>query len=125
MLALWDMPPQKCDLCEQKMNPTVRVYNNNTFLYAVCFHHMKNLPDIAAKSLERFLIGNVDLQSHPYQKRVTFFIREVKKPFFLFFSRFNPAYKVPVYAANGYHACVNEAIMSNKIGDRLVGIIAL
>ena len=49
----------KCDLCEQKMNPTVKVYNNHTFLCAACFHHMKNLPEIVAKSLERFLIGNV------------------------------------------------------------------
>jgi NAD-dependent SIR2 family protein deacetylase len=49
----------KCDLCEQKMNPTVRIYNDNTRLCSACFHHMHNLPEIVAKSIERFLIGNV------------------------------------------------------------------
>lgn len=63
----YDMPPdgktidalQKCELCEQKMNPTVNIYNNNTRLCKACFHHMEKLPDIVAKSVERFLIGNV------------------------------------------------------------------
>jgi hypothetical protein len=50
---------QKCELCEQKMNPTVKIYNKDTHLCKVCFHHMERLPDIVAKSVERFLIGNV------------------------------------------------------------------
>ena len=49
----------KCDLCERKTNPTERVYNNYTSLCSECFSHMQNLPEIVAKSLERFLIGNV------------------------------------------------------------------
>lgn len=50
---------QKCELCEQKMNPTVKIYNNDTRLCKTCFHQMGKLPDIVAKSVERFLIGNV------------------------------------------------------------------
>jgi hypothetical protein len=50
---------QKCELCEQKMNPTVKIYNKDTRLCKACFHHMEKLPDIVAKSVERFLIGNV------------------------------------------------------------------
>lgn len=49
----------KCDLCERKMNPTVRIYNDNTRLCSACFHHVEKLPDIVARSVERFLIGNV------------------------------------------------------------------
>jgi hypothetical protein len=49
----------KCDLCERKMNPTVKIYNDNTFLCSACFYHIKNMPEIVAKSVERFLIGNV------------------------------------------------------------------
>ncbi len=50
---------QKCELCEQKMNPTVKIYNNDTRLCKACFHHMEKAPDIVAKCVERFLIGNV------------------------------------------------------------------
>jgi hypothetical protein len=50
---------QKCELCEQKMNPTVKIYNHNTRLCKACYQHMGNLPEIVAKSVERFLIGNV------------------------------------------------------------------
>ncbi len=50
---------QKCELCEQKMNPTVKIYNNDTRLCKACFHHMEKLPEVVAKSVERFLIGNV------------------------------------------------------------------
>ncbi len=49
----------KCDLCERKMNPTIRIYNHNTRLCSACFYHIQNLPEIVAKSVERFLIGNV------------------------------------------------------------------
>lgn len=49
---------QKCELCEQKMNPAVKIYNNIRLCKA-CFHHMEKLPDVVAKSVERFLIGNV------------------------------------------------------------------
>jgi len=49
----------KCDLCEQKMNPTVRIYNDDTRLCSACFHLMQNLPEIVANRVERFLIGNV------------------------------------------------------------------
>jgi hypothetical protein len=49
---------ERCDLCEQKMNPTIRIYNDNTRLCGPCFHHMEKMPDILAKSVERFLIGN-------------------------------------------------------------------
>ncbi len=49
---------QKCELCEQKMNPTVNIYKNIRLCKA-CFHHMDKLPEVVAKSVERFLIGNV------------------------------------------------------------------
>ena len=49
----------KCDLCERKMNPTVRIYNDNIRLCTACFQHIENMPEIVAKSVERFLIGNV------------------------------------------------------------------
>jgi formylmethanofuran dehydrogenase subunit E len=52
-------PLQRCDLCEQKMNPTVKIYTNNTRLCKSCFDHMENLPEVVAKNVERFLIGNV------------------------------------------------------------------
>ncbi len=47
-----------CDLCEQKMNPTVNIYNDIR-LCSECYQHIQNLPQIVAKSVERFLIGNV------------------------------------------------------------------
>jgi recombinational DNA repair protein (RecF pathway) len=50
---------EKCGLCEQKMNPTVKIYNNDTRLCKTCFDHMENMPDVVAKCVERFLIGNV------------------------------------------------------------------
>jgi recombinational DNA repair protein (RecF pathway) len=50
---------QKCDLCEQKMNPTVKIYNNDTRLCKTCFNHMENMPEVVGKCVERFLIGNV------------------------------------------------------------------
>jgi hypothetical protein len=49
----------ECDLCERKMNPTVRIYNDIICLCSPCFHHIQNLPKNAAKSIERFLVGNV------------------------------------------------------------------
>jgi hypothetical protein len=52
-------PFQRCELCEQKMNPTVQIYNNDTRLCKTCFDHMGSLPEVVAKSVERFLIGNV------------------------------------------------------------------
>ncbi len=50
---------QKCELCEHIMNPTVKIYNNNIRLCKACFHHMGKMPEIVAKCVERFLIGNV------------------------------------------------------------------
>lgn len=50
---------QKCELCEEKMNPTVKIYNHNTRLCKACFDHMENMPEVMAKCVERFLIGNV------------------------------------------------------------------
>jgi hypothetical protein len=49
----------KCELCEQRMIPTVKIYNNNTRPCKTCFHHMESLPEVVAKCVERFLIGNV------------------------------------------------------------------
>lgn len=49
----------RCDLCERRMNPTVRIYNDNIHLCTACFEHVRNLPEILAKSIERFLMGNV------------------------------------------------------------------
>lgn len=49
----------KCELCEQKMNPTVKIYNNDTRLCRTCFYHMETMPGAVAKCVERFLIGNV------------------------------------------------------------------
>jgi hypothetical protein len=50
---------QKCELCEQKMNPAVNIYNNNTRLCIGCFENMGNTPEVVANCMERFLIGNV------------------------------------------------------------------
>jgi hypothetical protein len=50
---------EKCELCEQKMNPTVKIFNNDTHLCKACFNHMENMPKVVAKCVERFLIGNV------------------------------------------------------------------
>ena len=52
-------PLQKCELCEQKMNPTAKIYKNHIHLCKACFHYMGGMPEIAAKRIERFLIGNV------------------------------------------------------------------
>lgn len=49
----------KCDLCEQKMNPTVNIFKNDHKLCKACFIHMQNIPDVVAKSVERWLKGNV------------------------------------------------------------------
>lgn len=49
----------RCNLCERKMNPTVRIYNDNIHLCSACFHRIRNLPEIVAESVERFLLGNV------------------------------------------------------------------
>ncbi len=49
---------QKCDLCEQKINPAVKICNN-ICLCPACFHHIQKMPEIVAKNVERFLIGNV------------------------------------------------------------------
>ncbi len=49
----------KCERCEQKMNPTVKIYNDNIQLCKACFDHVEILPELVAKSVERFLIGNV------------------------------------------------------------------
>lgn len=46
-------------LCERKMNPTVRIYDDNAHLCSTCLHRLQNLPEIVAKSIERFLVGNV------------------------------------------------------------------
>lgn len=50
---------EKCDKCENKMNPTVYTYNNHLYLCRDCFQYMDNLDDCIADNLERFLIGNV------------------------------------------------------------------
>ncbi len=49
----------KCDLCEREMNPMARIYNHHTRLCKACFSHVEKMPEIVAKSVERFLIGNV------------------------------------------------------------------
>ena len=50
---------KKCDLCEQTMNPTAHLYKDWTCLCKACFGHMQQMPEPLAKSVERFLIGNV------------------------------------------------------------------
>jgi hypothetical protein len=49
---------EKCDLCEQTMNPTIHIYKDWTFLCKACYGHMQQMPEPLAKSVERFLIGN-------------------------------------------------------------------
>lgn len=49
----------QCTLCEQKMNPSVRVYNDHICLRSACYCRMQNLSETAARSIERFLMGNV------------------------------------------------------------------
>ena len=51
-------PLQKCELCEQKMNSAGIIYNNIDLCKAY-FHPMEKLSEVVAKSVERFLIGNV------------------------------------------------------------------
>jgi hypothetical protein len=50
---------QKCELCEQTMNPTIHIYKEQTSLCRACFGHMQQLPEPLVKSVERFLMGNV------------------------------------------------------------------
>jgi hypothetical protein len=50
---------QKCELCDHKMNPTVKIYIDDTRLCKACFNHMGNMPGIVEKCVARFLIGNV------------------------------------------------------------------
>ena len=50
---------KQCDLCRQKMNPTAHTYHQDHHLCSSCLQHMKALPDAVAKSVERFLSGNV------------------------------------------------------------------
>lgn len=50
---------EKCGLCEQKMNPTVKIYNSDTRLCRTCFDRMEKMPEVVAKCVERFLVGNV------------------------------------------------------------------
>lgn len=49
----------KCELCNQKMNPTVKIYKNHTRLCKACFQHMEIMPSIVAKCVERLVVGNV------------------------------------------------------------------
>lgn len=49
----------QCTLCEQKMNPSVRIYNDHICLCSACYGRMQNLSEPAARSIERFLMGNV------------------------------------------------------------------
>ena len=48
-----------CQLCEQEMNPTGYPLNEEIVLCRGCYHHMKRLPEVVIKSVERFIIGNV------------------------------------------------------------------
>ncbi|MGD8835092.1 MAG: hypothetical protein PVI54_11840 [Desulfobacteraceae bacterium] len=50
---------KRCDLCELVMNPTVNIYSDDCHLCNTCFREMENMPEVVAKSVERFLIGNV------------------------------------------------------------------
>jgi UV DNA damage repair endonuclease len=50
---------QKCNLCEQKMNPTVNIYKEHHHLCKACYQRMQNIPEMVAKSVERWLNGNV------------------------------------------------------------------
>lgn len=48
-----------CDLCEQKMNPTVNIYKSDHKLCTACLQHLQTVPEAVAKSVERWLNGNV------------------------------------------------------------------
>jgi hypothetical protein len=50
---------QNCDLCERRMNPTINIYRDDTRLCNDCFCRLERAPELVAKSMERFLIGNV------------------------------------------------------------------
>lgn len=50
---------QKCEFCERKMNPTVRIYKEHNRLCSICFANVENMPEIVLKSVERVLVGNV------------------------------------------------------------------
>lgn len=50
---------QKCELCEQKLNPHVKIYRTYTYLCPACYHQMEMLPELLETNVARFLIGNV------------------------------------------------------------------
>lgn len=49
----------KCELCGQKINPTVKIYKDHTRLCKTCFHHMEIMPEIVGECVKRMMIGNV------------------------------------------------------------------
>lgn len=49
----------RCDKCEELMNPTIYTYNGHLHLCTDCFEIINDLDDITAENMERFLIGNV------------------------------------------------------------------
>jgi ribosome-binding protein aMBF1 (putative translation factor) len=51
--------PQYCDLCQRRMNPTIHIYGEDTRLCNDCYCQLESAPEVVAKSIERFLIGNV------------------------------------------------------------------
>ena len=51
--------PQYCDLCQRRMNPTIHIYRDDTRLCNDGFCQLESAPEVVAKSIERFLIGNV------------------------------------------------------------------
>lgn len=48
-----------CNLCERGMNPTINIYNDDTRLCNDCFYQLERAPEMVAKSIEWFLVGNV------------------------------------------------------------------
>ena len=48
-----------CDMCGEKMNPTINIYRENICMCKYCFSSVGNVDGIIGKSLERFLLGNV------------------------------------------------------------------
>lgn len=50
---------QECELCGQKVDLEMKVNINDLRLCEVCHHQIKRMPEMVAKGVVRFLIGNV------------------------------------------------------------------
>jgi Zn finger protein HypA/HybF involved in hydrogenase expression len=53
-----DNPP-KCERCDRETKPTAIIFREQRYLCPACCEHLRKLPAIVVKYIERVLIGNV------------------------------------------------------------------